>query len=128
IRRLEAPDEERRRALEVLARFEEREGYAPIWQRHWAEDVGRVLLSTGRISSEMLRKGARMMTPFIVSRTSPTSLAVESAKRLGITLIGYVRNRAFNVYSHPQRIDYRRPQKRGSVVRVIETAHESGSG
>ena len=44
--------------------------------------------SSLRISSEMLRKGARMMTPFIVSRTSPTSLAVESAKRLGITLIG----------------------------------------
>ncbi len=51
---------------------------------------GQVLLSTGRISSEMLRKGARMLTPFIISRTSPTSLAVEMAKRIGISLIGYV--------------------------------------
>ncbi len=83
---------------------------------------GRVLLTTGRISSEMLRKGARMMTPFIVSRTSPTSLAVESAKRLGITLIGYVRNQTFNVYSHPQRIDYRRPSNREDVVGEAEAA------
>lgn len=81
---------------------------------------GRVLLSTGRISSEMLRKGARMRTPFLVSRTSPTSLAVESAKRLGITLIGYARNQSFNVYSHPQRIDYRRPGRKGAAIRVVE--------
>ena len=87
---------------------------------------GRVLLSTGRISSEMLRKGARMLTPFIVSRTSPTSLAVEMAKRIGITLIGYVRNRAFNVYSHPHRLDYRRPEGKKVSVRGIETRENDG--
>lgn len=65
---------------------------------------GKILLSTGRISSEMLRKGARMGTPFILSRTSPTHLAVEGAKRLGITLIGYVRGDGFNLYSHPERL------------------------
>lgn len=65
---------------------------------------GKFLLSTGRISSEMLRKGARMGTPFILSRTSPTHLAIEGAKRLGITLIGYVRGDSFTVYSHPERI------------------------
>lgn len=74
------------------------------------ETEGRLLLSSGRISSEMLRKGARMRVPFIISRTSPTSLAVELAKRLGITLIGYVRGQTFNVYSHPERIAYRRPR------------------
>ena len=69
----------------------------------------RILLSSGRISSEMLRKGARMEAPFLVSRTSPTTLAIENAHRLGITLIGYVRPGGFNVYSHPERLDYRRP-------------------
>jgi len=89
---------------------------------------GRVLLSTGRISSEMLRKGARMMTPFIISRTSPTSLAVDMAKRLGITLIGYVRNQAFNVYSHPQRIDYKRDRGKRPSVRVVEVGESSRPG
>ena len=87
----------------------------------------RVLLSTGRISSEMLRKGARMLTPFIISRTSPTSLAVEMAKRIGITLIGYVRNQAFNVYSHPHRIDYRRPDGKKVSVRVIDAGENGDS-
>ncbi len=63
-----------------------------------------VLVSTGRISSEMLRKAARMKTPFVVSRTSPTSLSITVAKRLGITLIGYVRRDKFNVYSHPENL------------------------
>ena len=42
--------------------------------------AGGILLSTGRISSEMLRKGAHMRTPFVISRTSPTSLAIQAAK------------------------------------------------
>lgn len=87
----------------------------------------RVLLSTGRISSEMLRKGARMLAPFIVSRTSPTELAVEMAKRLGITLIGYVRNQAFNVYSHAERIDYRRPAGKDALIQVVEVGERPGS-
>jgi FdhD protein len=45
-----------------------------------------------------------MRTPFVLSRTSPTSLAVQAAKRFGITVIGYVRGEGFNVYSHPERL------------------------
>lgn len=66
--------------------------------------AGRILLSTGRISSEMLRKGAHMRTPIVISRTSPTSLAIAAAKRFGITVIGYCRGEGFNVYSHPERL------------------------
>ncbi|MBI2883766.1 MAG: formate dehydrogenase accessory sulfurtransferase FdhD [Candidatus Methylomirabilis oxyfera] len=66
--------------------------------------AGNILLSTGRISSEMLRKGAHMRTPFVISRTSPTSLAIAAAKRFGITVIGYCRSEGFNVYSHPERV------------------------
>lgn len=66
--------------------------------------AGNILLSTGRISSEMLRKGAHMRTPFIISRTSPTGLAIMAAKRFGITVIGYCRGEGFNVYSHPERL------------------------
>src|SRR3990170_2099333 len=66
--------------------------------------TGKILLATGRISSEMLRKAAHMGTPVVVSRTSATTLSIELAKRLGLTLIGYVRGDSFFVYSHPERL------------------------
>jgi FdhD protein len=64
----------------------------------------RILISTGRISSEMLQKAARIQAPILISRTSPSSLSIEMADRYGITLIGYARRDRFNVYSNPQRI------------------------
>jgi FdhD protein len=63
----------------------------------------------------MLRKAARMKAPFVVSRTSPTSLSITVAKRLGITLIGYVRRDKFNVYSHPENL----------ASRAAETAQQA---
>ncbi len=68
------------------------------------ETAGRVLLSTGRISSEMLNKAARMGVPVVVSRTSPTSLAVVLARHWGITLVGYARRGQMRIYAHPRRI------------------------
>ena len=65
---------------------------------------GSILLSTGRISSEMLRKGALMGCPIIASRTSPTSMSVAMAEAWGITLVGYVRRKSMRVYSHPWRL------------------------
>jgi FdhD protein len=64
----------------------------------------KVLLTTGRISSEMLQKAFRIGTMMLISLTSPTSLSVEMAEETGITLIGYARGKKFNIYSHPQRI------------------------
>ena len=64
----------------------------------------RILITTGRISSEMLQKAARMEAPILISRTSPSSLSIEMAERYGITLIGYARRHRFNVYSNSQRV------------------------
>lgn len=64
----------------------------------------RILITTGRISSEMLQKAARMDVPILISRTSPSSLSIEMAERYGITLIGYARKHRFNVYSNSQRV------------------------
>ncbi len=61
--------------------------------------VDRLLLSTGRISSEMLLKAARMGVPVVASRTSPTEMAVALAEQLGITVCGYVRPDGLNVYA-----------------------------
>jgi len=64
----------------------------------------RILITTGRISSEMLQKAARMSSPILISRTSPSSLSIEMAERYGITLIGYARTHRFSVYSNAQRV------------------------
>ena len=59
----------------------------------------RILLSTGRISSEMLLKAARMGVPIVASRTSPTEMAIGLAEQLNITVCGYVRPDGFNLYA-----------------------------
>jgi FdhD protein len=61
--------------------------------------VDRILLSTGRISSEMLLKAARMGVPVVASRTSPTEMAVALAEQLGVTVCGYVRPDGLNLYA-----------------------------
>ena len=68
------------------------------------EPSSKILLSTGRISSDMLQKAARIGAAIVISRTSPTSMSVELADRWGITLIGYARRNRFNLYTHPGRI------------------------
>jgi FdhD protein len=69
-----------------------------IWPSH------RILITTGRISSEMLQKAARLGASILISRTSPSSLSIELAEKWGITLIGYARRNRFNLYAHPERI------------------------
>jgi FdhD protein len=69
----------------------------------WPET--KILITTGRISSEMLQKAARLNAPILISRTSPSSLSIEMAERYGITLIGYARKHRFNIYSNTQRVD-----------------------
>jgi FdhD protein len=64
----------------------------------------RIILTTGRISSEMLQKSARLRAPIVISRTAPSGLAIEMAYKYGITLIGYARRNQFNLYTHPERI------------------------
>jgi FdhD protein len=59
----------------------------------------RILLNTGRVSSEMLLKGARLGCPLVVSRTSPTEMAVSLAEQLGVTVVGYLRQDGFNLYA-----------------------------
>jgi FdhD protein len=65
----------------------------------------KLLLTTGRLTSEILLKAARVGVPVLVSRNAATSLSVELAKKLQITLIGYVRAGRFTVYSGEERIE-----------------------
>ncbi|MGE3269893.1 MAG: formate dehydrogenase accessory sulfurtransferase FdhD, partial [Chloroflexota bacterium] len=68
------------------------------------ETRGQMIVSSGRISSEMLLKAALMGVPVVGSRTSPTQLAVTLAEHLGLTVIGYIRSASMNVYTNAQRI------------------------
>ncbi|MGB5934057.1 MAG: formate dehydrogenase accessory sulfurtransferase FdhD [Anaerolineae bacterium] len=71
---------------------------------HHIPTKDRIILTTGRISSEMANKAVGMETPILISRTSPTDLAVRLADSWGITLVGYARGKRMNLYTHPERI------------------------
>jgi FdhD protein len=64
----------------------------------------RILLTSGRVSSEMLTKAARMGVPVVISRTSPTSISIELARAWNITLIGYARGKGFRCYAGRERL------------------------
>jgi FdhD protein len=74
------------------------------------ETRDRILLATGRISSEMLTKAAKMEIPVVISRTSPTWLAVRLAETWGVTVCGYTHAQQTNIYTHPERIALDVPQ------------------
>ncbi len=65
----------------------------------------KILYLSGRISSEIIVKARRMGVPVIVSRSAPTSLAVQLAEEAGITLVGFTRGSKANVYTHFTRIE-----------------------
>lgn len=84
--------------------------------RHNAVDkiIGAILLekipargaiyTTGRLTSDMVLKCARIGIPIVISRTSPSSLGVAIAKRAGLTLAAYARPDRLNVFNAPKRI------------------------
>jgi FdhD protein len=63
-----------------------------------------IIITSGRISSEILLKVAKRNVPIIVSKSAPTNLGVRLANDLGLTLVGFVRGKRMNVYTHDWRI------------------------
>jgi FdhD protein len=62
------------------------------------------LITTGRISSDMVLKAARMRVSLLLSLHSVSSLAIESGEKLGITLIGHARSSKLEIFTHPESI------------------------
>lgn len=64
----------------------------------------KVIVFSGRISSEILLKVAKIGCEIILSKSAPTERALTLAEELGITTVGFIRHNSFNLYTHPERI------------------------
>lgn len=64
----------------------------------------KIIVFSGRISSEVLVKAAKIGVGIVLSKSAPTDLAIKLAEDLNITAVGFIRGDSFNIYSHPERI------------------------
>lgn len=64
----------------------------------------KIIVFSGRISSEVLVKASKIGVGIVLSKSAPTDLAIKLAEDLNITAVGFIRGSSFNVYSHPERI------------------------
>jgi len=105
---------------------------------HVAEDVGRhnavdkivgrmlmreelpladhLLCVSGRTSFEIVQKAVIAGIPVVAAVSAPSSLAIELAQDLGVTLVGFVRGDGFNIYAHPERIEASESESLGPEV------------
>ena len=64
----------------------------------------RIVMVSGRLSFELVQKAAVAGIPILCAVSAPSSLAVKTAERFGQTVVGFLRDERFNVYSHPERV------------------------
>lgn len=63
-----------------------------------------IMLVSGRLSSEIGSKCSIWNIPIVVSRTAPTLMSIEIAEKQGVTMVGFLRGKRFNIYTYPERI------------------------
>jgi FdhD protein len=75
-----------------------------VLDRRTARPLAAVLMVSGRVSFEIVQKAAMAGLPVIAAVSAPSSLAIEAAARLGVTVAGFVRGDDYTIYTHPERI------------------------
>lgn len=90
--------------------------------------AGLMLVTSGRVSTEMAAKAAQLGIVLIASRTSPTDMAVKLCDGAGITLIGYLRGGRFQVYSHHERLVLPLPRIQGVTGVILAGGNSSRMG
>ncbi|PLT35533.1 formate dehydrogenase family accessory protein FdhD [Bacillus sp. V5-8f] len=88
----------------------------------------KVLVFSGRISSEILLKVAKIGCEIVISKSAPTELALQAAEELGITTIGFVRNQSLNVYTHHERIELKQSHEKLVCEGIINKTRENDQG
>jgi FdhD protein len=90
-----------------------------MWM-HGVDGADKCFYTTGRLTSEMVMKGAQMGVPIVVSRNGVTQMGHELATKLGMTLFGRAANRHFLCYSGFERFDAE-PEPAPPVARVVRS-------
>ena len=72
--------------------------------RHQVPLEDKIIVFSGRISSEIVTKAAKIGCEIVLSKSAPTEMALELAEELGMTTVGFIRNSSLNVYTRPDRI------------------------
>ncbi|MBW5447476.1 formate dehydrogenase accessory sulfurtransferase FdhD [Cohnella sp. CFH 77786] len=72
--------------------------------RHRMHAKDYAIAFSGRLSSEVVLKAAKIGSPVLLSKSAPTDLALRLADDLGITCAGFIRDGTMNIYTHPSRI------------------------
>jgi len=65
-----------------------------------------ILITSGRVSSEIVNKVVKRNIPILISKSAPTNRGVKLAENLDITLVGFVREGKMNLYTNTRRIVY----------------------
>jgi FdhD protein len=90
----------RHNAVDKVAGWALLEGRLPLSEH--------VLMVSGRLSFEIVQKAAVAGIPIACAVSAPSSLAVDAARELRVTVVGFLRGEGFNVYTHPERIHLER--------------------